>query len=895
MDIITSHIGADFDSLAAMVAAKRLYPEAELVFPGSQEKSVRDYLAQEFRNIYEFKKIRHVDPDRVDRLIIVDTRLAERIGRMSDCLKNPRVRVHLYDHHPTSPDDLHGELERIEPFGATTTIFVRLFQEQGIVPTAAEATLMALGIYEDTGSFLHSSTCPEDLSAAAWLLGHGANLDIVTQFVSRELSAEQISLIGQLQEQAVAYVIRGISVVISKLTLDDYVDDFAVLVQRLMVLENIDVLFALLSMGERTYLIARSRIPEVNAGALAREFGGGGHASAAAATIRDLTIAEAEERLVGLLHQQIRPKEVAGELMSSPVIYVTPEVTIDQANSLMTRYNVTVLPVVRTGGSVESGRLPEGFLGMISRRVAEKAIFHKLGHLPVADYMTTEVATLPESGTLADIQKLIISHRQRLIPVVRDESLMGVITRTDLLGLLVNDPATLGSDVLRDDERPSVERTRNLANVMTQVLPRATIVLLREIGEAAARLHYHAYVAGGFVRDLLLHVRNTDIDIVIEGDGIRFAKFLAEQRHGTVHTHEKFGTATVIFPDDTRVDVATARLEYYEHPAALPTVEHSSIKLDLYRRDFTINAMAVHLNPERFATLVDYFNCQNDLKERRIQVLHNLSFVEDPTRIFRAIRFEGRLDFTITRHTEKLIKNAVQMSLFNRATDPRFFHELKLILSESNPTPALRRMDGFKLFPFLWPDLRPNLKIDRRFLHFLTQAHGALSWFNLLYLQDRVEDWMVYLLAILSRSRTKELISFCNRFDLPPRQRRKLIEQKTGAERIAQEMQKRSHLKPSEIYWLLGEVENEGLLYLMTIARKRYIQKAVSLYVTSLRRVTPLVDGEDLKAMGYVPGPQFRVMRNHLIEVQLDGEVADRDQAVAFLRSHYPPDNRQPA
>ena len=305
--------------------------------------------------------------------------------------------------------------------------------------------------------------------------------------------------------------------------------------------------------------------------------------------------------------------------------------------------------------------------------------------------------------------------------------------------------------------------------------------------------------------------------------------------------------------------------------------------------------MAVHLNPERFATLVDYFNCQNDLKERRIQVLHNLSFVEDPTRIFRAVRFEGRLDFTITRHTEKLIKNAVQMNLFNRATDPRFFHELKLILSESNPTPALRRMDGFRLFPFLWPDLRPNLKIDRRFLHFLTQAHGALSWFNLLYLQDRVEDWMVYLLAILSRSRTKELISFCDRFALPPRQRRKLIEQKTGAERIAQEMQKRSHLKPSEIYWLLGEVENEGLLYLMTIARKRYIQKAVSLYVTSLRRVTPLVDGEDLKAMGYVPGPQFRVMRNHLIEVQLDGEVADRDQAMAFLRSHYPPDNRQPA
>jgi tRNA nucleotidyltransferase (CCA-adding enzyme) len=334
--------------------------------------------------------------------------------------------------------------------------------------------------------------------------------------------------------------------------------------------------------------------------------------------------------------------------MSAPVITATPNVTIDQANRLMTRYNVTVLPVVREN---DNGPRPTGLLGMISRMVAEKAIFHQLGGLPVADYMTTEIATIEENGTLSDIQKLIVENRQRLIPVVRGEEIVGVITRTDLLGLLVNDPGNLSSDLLRGDERPSVERTRNLGGVMAQVLPREIIVLLREIGEAAAHLDCNAYVAGGFVRDLLLHVKNTDIDIVVEGDGIRFAKSLAEKRRGVVHPHEKFGTATVIFPDQTRVDVATARLEYYAHPAAMPTVELSSIKLDLYRRDFTINAMAVHLNPERFGALVDYFNCQNDLKERRIQVLHNLSFVEDPTRIFRAIRFEGRLDFTITRHT----------------------------------------------------------------------------------------------------------------------------------------------------------------------------------------------------------------------------------------------------
>jgi tRNA nucleotidyltransferase (CCA-adding enzyme) len=888
MDIITTHIGADFDSLAAMVAAKRLYPQAELVFPGSQEKCVRDYLAQEFRNIYVFKKIKHIDLQRVTRLIVVDTRQVNRLGGVAECLRNPHLAIHLYDHHPDTPGDLKGELEEIHPFGSTTTLFVRLFQQRNITLKPEEATLMALGIYEDTGSFLHSSTCPEDLCAAAWLLGQGANLDIVTQFVSRELSAEQINLISRLQQHAQSYVIRGVTVVISILTEEEYIDDFAVVVQRLMVMENIDVLFALISMGERTYLIARSRIPEINVGTVAREFGGGGHASAAAATIRDLTIAEAEERLVGFLHDHIRPKAVAAEMMSAPAITVTPDVSIEQANRLMTRYNVTVLPVVRTNAGHENGSTPTGLLGMISRMVVEKAIFHKLGSLPVAEYMTTDIATLPESGTLADVQRLIVENRQRLIPVVNGEQIVGVITRTDLISLLVNDPGHLPGDLLRGDERPSVERTRNLGGVMTQVLPREIIVLLREIGESAAGLGCNAYVAGGFVRDLLLHVKNTDIDIVIEGDGIRFAKYLADKHRGIVHPHEKFGTATVIFPDQTRIDVATARLEYYEHPAAKPTVELSSIKLDLYRRDFTINAMAIHLNPERFGALVDYFNCQNDLKERRIQVLHNLSFVEDPTRIFRAIRFEGRLDFTITRHTEKLIKNTVQMNLFDRFEEPRFFHELKLILSENDPIPALRRMAGFKLFPFLWPDLRPHPKIDRRFIHSLNQANQAISWFQLLYLSDKVETWMVYLLTIFSRSRTKELINFCHRFDLVPKQRKKLIQQKVDVEKIAQEMYKRPYLKPSEIYWLLIDLQPEGWLYLMTIARKRYIQQAVSLFVTQLRMVKPLISGDELKRMGYIPGPQFRTILNHLIERQLDGAIGTHQQAMDFLRNTYP-------
>lgn len=889
MDVITTHINADFDGLASMIAAKKLYPAAELVFAGSQEKNLRDFLAQEFSNIYEFKKIKHIDLTAVTRLIVVDTRHPGRLGPLQECLQNPDIELHIYDHHPDAPNDMKGTLEEIEPAGSTATIFTRLFRERNMEPTPDEATLMALGIYEDTGYFLHSTTTPADLKAAAWLLEQQANLDVVTQFVSHDLNATQIGLLGELHKQASTYTIQSIEVVIAKLTLPEYVDSFAVLIRRLMVMENINVLFGLICMGERTYLIARSRIPEVNVGRIAREFGGGGHASAASATVRDMTVFEAEERLIRLLHRHIRPKAIAGELMSAPVLAIPPDTSIDEANNLLTRYNITVLPVVRQMLGEHGRHRPSELLGMISRRVVEKAKFHKLGHLPVSEYMTTEIATLPVSATLADIQELIIEHRQRLIPVMNGEHILGVITRTDLLNLLVNDPSHLPKNLLQEDEHPSVERTRNLNRLIADNLDKEVILLLRDVGETAAALGYDAFVVGGFVRDLLLQIDNLDIDIVIEGDGIHFAKELATRRKGSVRTHEKFATATVLLPDDKRIDVATARLEYYEYPAAMPTVELSSIKLDLYRRDFTINAMAIHLNPDRFGTLVDFFNSQNDLKERRIQVLHNLSFVEDPTRIFRAIRFEQRLDLRITRHTEKLIKNAISMNLFDRFSGVRFFGELKQILSADNPLPALRRMNGFSLFPFLWPDLRPNLKIDRRFVHVMTQAARAVSWFRLLYLGKPCTFWAVYILAIMSRSRIKELINFCTRFDLPERQTKMLIRQKTEGERIAGEMLRRPYLRPSEIYWLLLDLENEGLLYLMTIARKKYIQKAVSQFVTSLRDTRPLVSGRDLQKLGYTPGPQFRTMMNHVLEAQLNGTVRTKKEALALVKSSYHP------
>ena len=902
MEIITTHINADFDGLASMVAAKKLYPKATLVFSGSAERPLRDFLSQDIRNLYGFKKIKHVDLASVTRLIVVDTRQPNRLGPLEECLQNPGIEIHLYDHHPDAPGDMQGDIEHIQVVGSTTAIFVGLLREQGMTLFPDEATLMSLGLHEDTGSFLYATTTPADLQAAAWLLEQGADLNIVNQFISRDLSAEQIPLLSLLLENAMTYTVHSVQITVSRLTLPAYVDDFAVLVRRMMVMENLDAVFSLVCMGERLYLICRSRIPEVNVGGIAREMGGGGHAAAASATIRDKTLFEAEEELLYLLHRQVKPRAMAGELMSSPVITATPDITHEQANDLMARYNINVLPVVRENADRKN---PSGLLGIISRRDITKAIAHKLGDMPISEYMTTDLAVLPESATQADIQELIIENRQRLIPIIREATqaensegvICGVITRTDLLNLMVNDPAHLPRDLFHEDEHPSSERTRNINSLMTDTLSRDIILLLREIGEIAEDVCMQAYAVGGFARDLLLQTRNLDIDIVVEGDGILFAKELAAKKQAAVRTHEKFATATVMLPDGMRIDVATARLEYYAFPAAMPTVEHSSLKQDLFRRDFTINAMAIHLNPKRFGTLVDFFNSQNDLKERRIRVLHNLSFVEDPTRIFRAVRFEQRLGFTISRHSEKLMRNAVRMHMYEKFSGLRFFSELKLILSEDHPLASLRRLDSFRLFPVLWPDLRPNLKIDRRFVHILTQAEKTISWFKLLFLEDggeqtaRCNTWMVCLLAVFSRSREQELRNFCHRFELPPKHRRQLLRQKRKADHIALHMLRRPVIQHAVVYWLLEPLDNEGLLYLMSIARKKHIRQQVSYYVTHLRSVQPLLSGQDLMELGYSPGALFRIMINHTLTAQLNGEISSKEEAITLIQQKYPVDS----
>jgi tRNA nucleotidyltransferase (CCA-adding enzyme) len=866
MEIIITHINADFDALASLLAAHKLYPEAKLVFPGSQEKSLRDFLVRSTFYVLEAERAKDIVLEKVTKLIIVDTRQQSRIGRFAEIVDRPDVEIHIYDHHPPSADDVKGTVEVIEETGATITILLRILKEHGILLTPDEATVMMLGIYEDTGSLTFGSTTAEDFYAAAYLLTRGANLNIISDMITRELSAEQVFLLNDLISSAERYDIRGVEVVVTTGSSDRYIGDVAILVHKLKDMENLDCVFALISMEDRIYLIGRSRVAEVDVAEVAAEFGGGGHPTAASATIRELTMVEAKERLLGILHEIVRPRVRARDIMIHPLMTIQQDATLTEAHGILSRYyTINVLPVLNG----------EQLVGLISRPIVQRAMLHGLGDQTIREYMMADFAIVGPDTPLREVQGHIVGENQRFLPVVEGGKLIGGITRTDLLRALHDAlvPSPLAS---------STTKRKAVIKLMNERLSPPILSLLRELGQMGEELGYQVYAVGGFVRDLILKRENYDIDVVVEGDGIHFAQAFGARSRGRVKVHKKMKTATLFFSTGYKIDVATARMEYYERPAALPTVELSSIKMDLFRRDFTINTLAIELQPSAFGQLLDFFGGGRDLKEGVIRVLHNLSFVEDPTRIFRAIRFEQRFDFHIGKHTQNLMRSAISMGFLERLSGGRLFSELELILREENPLPMLERMAEFNLLTYL----HPRLQYDAHTKALLTKVYEVINWFDLLFLEGSYLRWMVYLLGLADCLQLRGLEEMAQRLSLPPRYRKRMLEGSSEGYKVLQQAH-RKRIGPKEIYSLFNPLPIEVLLYIMAKTDEQVIKKAISLFFTTLKATRVSLRGKDLQKLGITPGPLYREILHSLLLARLEGKVKTKADEMQFVKAHY--------
>lgn len=857
MQVVISHSSADFDSLAAMVAATKLYPGAVIVLTGSPDQHVREFMSLHKEWIPVFP-VRDINMDLVTRIIVVDTREASRLGEFRNLVNRPNVELHIYDHHPTSYKDLVGDLNVVEEVGSTTTVLVKQIRSKKIPITSLDATLFILGIYIDTGCLTFPTTTVTDVKCAAWLLENGASLALVSAHIHETLSSEQRQLLTSLINAATHYHLHGFDILLTSANAPQFIDNVSLLTHKLMDLERMDAVFSVVAMRDRIHIIGRSNTAGIDVNEILSFFGGGGHATAASANVRSLDVDGYCKKLWEVVVRKVRPLVTARDMMSRPVHSITPDTSIGEAQQILLRFGHSGILVM------DANRL----VGTISRRDLDRAVHHGYGHSPVHAYMSRNLIVATPDTPLPDLQRLMVEHDIGRIPVLDKGDIAGIVTRTDVI-------RTLGGGGVRKPILSSFLRIEEF-----HLLPAFARELLHEIGEVGDTLKISVFVVGGFVRDLLLGMPSLDIDIVVEGDGIAFARTLAARKEARVRQHEKFGTAVVIFPSGFKIDIATARSEFYARPAALPEVVGTSIKQDLYRRDFSINAIAIKLNPSDFGSIIDFFSGQRDLQHGVIRILHNLSFLEDPTRIFRAVRFEQRYHFRMEYTTERLLTEAVHSGVFEKIAYERVRDELILILSEENPLPALKRMAKLKILPLL----HSKLHLDNKVIGILEQIHKERFLFKTIFDKEKVEFWMVYFLGLSAQLSERDAAEMSQKLKLSQPHSGIVVYDRIEFAQFKRRLNSSTLSLSSQVVKLLDPLPLEWVLLLYAISNSSIAKERISEYLSNGRKLKLFLNGGDILKLGVQSGPRVKEILESLKAAQLDRLVLNKKEALEFIR-----------
>ena len=881
--VILTHGRADFDALASLLGGALLFPGALPVLPRTINRNGQAFLAL-YRSSFPFIDPNRMPKGQVAQAILVDTRTFNAVKGMDEA-----TAFTLIDHHthteplPANWQWWDGALGPLST-GANTTLLVEKLMVQGADITSIQATLLALGIYEDTGGLLYKSTTHRDARCVAWLLEEGANVEVIHRFTHYPLSLAQQALGDDLIANAEHVQVAGQTLVIATASAPGFTDEVSALAHKLRELYEADAVFVVVDLGDRVQVVARSRSDGVDVGAIAAALGGGGHSRAAAALIRGGNLTDARAKILEMAGVSVRPPLTVWEMMSrGRPQTLPPELPVGEAAKLMRRYGHEGFPVVRVR--------PDGsddLLGILLRREADRAIDHGLEKRSVEKLMRAGAVTIGPDAPITELHRLMIESGWGQIPVMDGAGrIIGIVTRTDLIKLWGR-------------ESDSAHSLPDVSRQLAEHLSPAQHRLLRLVGEQATAFGHAVYVVGGFARDLLLErLRDggsgPDVDIVVEGDAIALLEAIQSECGGRIVTHRRFGTAKWLLDEadfpltcaelldeegtlPATLDLVTARTEFYTEPTVLPTVEQGSIKLDLHRRDFTINTLAIVLTPDRWGDLLDFYGGLADLRRGVIRVLHSLSFVDDPTRILRAVRYEQRFDFCIEERTLELLADAVP--LVDRVTPARIRHELDRIFQEAEPEKALHRLDGLGVLAAIHPQLattpalagqcaalRARLAAGDPSLAEAGEVIERLYWGLLVYpilpgeAVDANEEIVSGVIGELTE--TLKLRGETTRLMI------RLAHLKAHRDELADPA-----LRPSRVVEILDRSPVDARLLFGLAENNPVIDERLRHFQDEWQHIRPTVTGNDLRALGIRPGPAFGHILRRLRAALLDGEIA---------------------
>lgn len=878
--LITTHQNADFDAFAATVGAVKLFPDARIVFAGSLNRNVREFASLHGDGL-PIMSLRSVDLSSVGRLVIVDTADCTRLGEIADLCGKPGVEVVIFDHHPGSsnlkPSFVRPENWVLSTDGSQASSMVHILRGRDIPISPLEASIFALGIHEDTGSLTYPQSTVRDAEMLAVCMRLGASQALIERYLHNPLTPDQRDLLLRVIDEVRTVRIHGHDVFVAALDSETYVDGLSVIAHKVMDLLNCEVLIQAVRMIGRVFVTARSRLGSVDVATLLHTVGGGGHAQAASGVVRNATAQDVADRLLATLNDAPQELLTAAHIMSRPVHFIAVDTSVTEALLVAQRYGHSGIAVKEDGAVV----------GMAARRDLDKAIRHGLGHAPVKGIMSRNVIFAPESATVEELRRLMVDATVGRIPVVADKAYFQAKRRgrtrvSDVKGIVTR------TDVLAAFQEAEERREVQAAYQACMLQPLGELPFFGPILQAAAALSSGfdgVYLVGGFVRDLILSLPNADLDIAVEGDGVQFAELLAQELGGRVRVHQKFQTAVVLPPNEMlvtaplwikegrepfHIDVATSRTEFYDYPAALPVVEHASIRQDLFRRDFTINAMAVSLKGAEYGTVLDFFGGLTDLQTGVIRVLHNLSFIEDPTRIFRAVRYENRYGFRMDEQTRALAKGCVDMHLVGDLSSARLRDELIALLGERSVDWSLERFHQLGVAK----QVHPRLATGPKTVALIHRMDGLIAE---LAVAPEVRRWRIRLAALTRNMRHDELFIWLEKLRLRHADINVLRDSVVLSPRMAEKLANRA-LEVWEAYKLLSRLSTESLIYLLAVSEERAVHERVYEYLTELRHRRLTLSGADVIALGLKQGPAVGNVLQELLRARIEGRIGNREE-----------------
>ncbi|WP_297888383.1 CBS domain-containing protein [Sulfurihydrogenibium sp.] len=836
--------GADLDAFSSAYGLTLLYPDTYILLPNSFEYKVRKLL-----KIYETKikdkvmKKEDLDLNKVEKVFLVDSQ------NVPDLIKN--VPIEIFDHHPKKNFSLNKNVKKhLYKTGSISTVVVEKIKRKKISIDKDDATILSSGIYEDTGGFKFKGTTPRDIKAFYYLFKSGLDVLKLKKIVTDTFDLEDTEILKEIIKNTEPLITEDKKVFISSIT-KRYTKDIAWLLKYVKTFEEADAYFLVVNQKSKKVIIGRSKDEKIDVGKILSEFDGGGHPFAASAVIVGFDYPEIKNFLLSFL---LGKQQSVLNFLKNDLPVVESNVKIREVKNILKDFKYAVV--------VEKGK----YVGVLTEKVVNNAIKHKLENEDAITF-SEEMITIPMNTNFIQLLKTFSSYNLEILPVVKKGYYKGVVYKKDFInfisGILEDKP------VFQPISKPKV---LDYSNKLREFFPKDIFNIIKEVGEYAEKLGYKAYIIGGVVRDIVMGKKSLDIDIIVEGSAVDLVRNFAKAKNLNFHIYPEFMTGNITLENKIKLDFATARKEEYESPGSYPRVEKASLFEDLYRRDFTINTLAIEITKSNFGKLIDYFNGFVDIKEKRIRVLHTLSFVEDPIRILRGLRFAGRFNFKLEKKTQQLLNHAIEKDLLNFAPTGRINLELNLTFNEEKVIDILILMDKYKILYKLFS----GLSVDSVKKELLIKLKDNFLLLEKL-LNTSFPKASNYLYILLSGFPLEVIFNYLKKYHFE-KEAKYINDFYTNLETISQTQEK------FKIYQTIKSFNKDFLPALLTLLNEDKLKIILDIVE---KEKNPLIKGEDLIQMGLKPSRIFKEILDDTFKRYLENSLKTKEDALSYIKKKY--------